>query len=608
MDVDLGTVPPGLDVREPVVSQDPVTVSGPDSAVRAVAAALAQVRLDPSGIDVNETVGLQPVDAQGVVVGGVDVEPSTVRVTIQIGSQLSTKTLPVNPVVTGTPSPSVEITAVEVQPALVTVEGDADALAGLVSIDTRPVAVSGATADVEATVGLDLPEGVAALGVDQVRVTITIRPRTGTRTFEAGVQVVNGGPDLAYRPAIDRVLLTVGGTLEALDAVDPAADRRPPRRGGAGPGDHRRAGDRPAARRRLLRRRITPGGDRDRDSRGHAGPDHLAGGTPRGDPDAASHAGPVTMGRLFGTDGIRGVANVDLRPPLAYALGRAVAHELAGPGGTLVVGQDTRRSGGMLVGGDRRRRGEHGNGRPDRGGPADAGPGLPGRQRSVRGGDHGLGLPQSRRRQRPQGARPRGSQARRVCGGRARAADLADGGARRPEERRDRARRGGAGPGGPLPRRPPAPGGGDPLRPPHRARLRERGRWGDRARDPRRDGRPGRRDPQRARRGQHQRRLRRHRTRLAGGRGPGPGGRPGLRPRRRRRPARRGRPPRARRGRRPAARRLRARPPRARGAPGRHPRRDRPLQRRPGSGALPPRADGWSGRRSATSTSSRGCR
>jgi phosphoglucosamine mutase len=55
------------------------------------------------------------------------------------------------------------------------------------------------------------------------------------------------------------------------------------------------------------------------------------------------------MGRLFGTDGIRGVANVDLRPPLAYALGRAVAHELAGPGESLVVGQDTRRSGGMLV-------------------------------------------------------------------------------------------------------------------------------------------------------------------------------------------------------------------------------------------------------------------
>ena len=55
------------------------------------------------------------------------------------------------------------------------------------------------------------------------------------------------------------------------------------------------------------------------------------------------------MPRLFGTDGIRGVANVDLKPTLAYALGRATAHQLAGKGGVIVVGQDTRRSGDMFV-------------------------------------------------------------------------------------------------------------------------------------------------------------------------------------------------------------------------------------------------------------------
>ena len=55
------------------------------------------------------------------------------------------------------------------------------------------------------------------------------------------------------------------------------------------------------------------------------------------------------MGRLFGTDGIRGVANVDLRPTTAYALGRATAHQLVGAGGSLVVGRDTRRSGQMFV-------------------------------------------------------------------------------------------------------------------------------------------------------------------------------------------------------------------------------------------------------------------
>jgi phosphoglucosamine mutase len=55
------------------------------------------------------------------------------------------------------------------------------------------------------------------------------------------------------------------------------------------------------------------------------------------------------VARLFGTDGIRGIANVDLKPAIAHDLGRATARRLAGPGRSIVVGQDTRRSGDMFV-------------------------------------------------------------------------------------------------------------------------------------------------------------------------------------------------------------------------------------------------------------------
>jgi len=55
------------------------------------------------------------------------------------------------------------------------------------------------------------------------------------------------------------------------------------------------------------------------------------------------------MARLFGTDGIRGIANVELKPALGMALGRATAARLLGAGGRLLVGQDTRRSCDMLV-------------------------------------------------------------------------------------------------------------------------------------------------------------------------------------------------------------------------------------------------------------------
>ncbi len=52
------------------------------------------------------------------------------------------------------------------------------------------------------------------------------------------------------------------------------------------------------------------------------------------------------MALRFGTDGIRGVANVELTPELALALGRAAARQL--PGAEFLVGRDTRRSGPML--------------------------------------------------------------------------------------------------------------------------------------------------------------------------------------------------------------------------------------------------------------------
>jgi len=57
------------------------------------------------------------------------------------------------------------------------------------------------------------------------------------------------------------------------------------------------------------------------------------------------------MGKLFGTDGVRGVANRELSPELAYRLGRAGAYVLALRDKSLsgiVIGKDTRISGDML--------------------------------------------------------------------------------------------------------------------------------------------------------------------------------------------------------------------------------------------------------------------
>ena len=54
------------------------------------------------------------------------------------------------------------------------------------------------------------------------------------------------------------------------------------------------------------------------------------------------------MGTGFGTDGIRGEVGTEITVDLALALGRAVGHRFGGPGKTVTLGRDTRRSGEML--------------------------------------------------------------------------------------------------------------------------------------------------------------------------------------------------------------------------------------------------------------------
>ena len=58
------------------------------------------------------------------------------------------------------------------------------------------------------------------------------------------------------------------------------------------------------------------------------------------------------MGRLFGTDGVRGIANSELTPELAFKLGKASGHVLGKnkhkERPVFLIGKDTRLSGDML--------------------------------------------------------------------------------------------------------------------------------------------------------------------------------------------------------------------------------------------------------------------
>lgn len=215
----LGPVPSGLDAGLPVVEGSIATVSGPQSVVNLVTEVQARIVVDASGIDVNQLVSLLPVDANGEVLTPVDVEPAQVRVRVPVFTDRRSKTLPVTPNVIGTPAAGFEVASIELDPSAVSVEGDANDLAGLDRADTLPISVSGASSQVTQIVGLALPDGVQALGSGTVQVTIKLRPVTGTRTFEAGLVLVGARSDLVYGLSVDRVLVTIGGSVADLDRL-----------------------------------------------------------------------------------------------------------------------------------------------------------------------------------------------------------------------------------------------------------------------------------------------------------------------------------------------------------------------------------------------------
>ncbi len=238
VDVVTGATPANLEVRPAVVTPESVTVRGPASVIDRVTAVRADVTIEPSGLNVDRDVDLVPVDVDGNRVTPVNVDPSTAHVQIAVLSEPQTHTVPVNPNVTGTQAAGYEVVSVAVDPAVVTLQLDANQVAAVPAADTAPISISGATQDVEADVGLALPLGVVGLEGTTVHVTVTIRAIASTRTFDAGIVLSGARTDLLYSLSVNHALATVGGPLAELQRLDGAAFVLTAPVGGLAPGTH----------------------------------------------------------------------------------------------------------------------------------------------------------------------------------------------------------------------------------------------------------------------------------------------------------------------------------------------------------------------------------
>jgi YbbR domain-containing protein len=217
-----GPVPDGLDVKPPVQSIQTATVRGAESDIARVAQVRAIVPIDTSGIDIDRDFPLAPVDELGERVGGVDVEPSSVRVTMVVFKDRTTASVPIVPAIVGNLGEGFEVARVSVSVPVVSLEGDAADLAGIATASTAPISIEGRTSDLDTTVAFDLPQGVIAVAPQQVRVHVFVRAVTGSRTFNAGIVITGRRADRTYALSLDQALLTIGGSPADLDRLSGA--------------------------------------------------------------------------------------------------------------------------------------------------------------------------------------------------------------------------------------------------------------------------------------------------------------------------------------------------------------------------------------------------
>jgi len=231
--------PSGARAGEPIVSPTEVNVTGPESDVARITAVLATVRFGDAQTDIEApSTPALPVDAAGVPIDGLKVEPGVVVVKVPVLPIATTRTVPVVFTLRGVVAPGYWVVGVAMDPFAVTVRGDEKVLSDLDRIETLPIDVGDLSATKTWTVALAVPTGVTLLRPTDVTATVTVQALAGTRVFNSAVLVSGLAANQTAELDQTNVAVLLAGPVPTLATLPPEQVSATVDAGGRGPGTY----------------------------------------------------------------------------------------------------------------------------------------------------------------------------------------------------------------------------------------------------------------------------------------------------------------------------------------------------------------------------------
>jgi len=220
-----GTPAIGYQTGDAALDPAEVILSGAESLVEQVASVGVTLDLTDLRQNVDATLALQALDGQGAPVSGLTLNPDSIQVSLPITQQGGYRDLAVKVVTIGRPASGYRLTNIAPIPPVVTVFSSnfeqITALPGYV--ETNPLDLNGASADIETHLTLNLPLGVTLVGEQSVLVQVGISAIQGSLTLNnQPVEIINLSPTLQASVSPDKVNVLLSGPLPVLNTLAPA--------------------------------------------------------------------------------------------------------------------------------------------------------------------------------------------------------------------------------------------------------------------------------------------------------------------------------------------------------------------------------------------------